>query len=126
MSAAEPGPVEADVDTWSVPWPARVTGALDGVTVVESSDVVMLHEIGYPSVWYFPAEDVRADLLEPSTTKTSCESRGVASYWNLRIGDKVVPDAVWSYQETAPERDDIKGRFAFYKDRIDSWEEHEA
>lgn len=126
MSATEPGAVEGDIDTWSVPGPTRVTGTLAGVTVVDSRDVVMLHEIGYPSVWYFAADGVRADLLEPSTTTTSCESRGVASYWNLRVGDTVVPDAVWSYQETTPGRDDIKGRFAFYKDRIDSWEEHEG
>lgn len=114
------------VDVWSEPWPKRVKGVLNGETVVDSTHALMLYEIDYPSVWYFPPGDVRADLLEPSDTTFSCPSRGTASYWNVRVGDRVVKDAVWSYQETAPGREDIKGYLAFYRDRLDSWHEEEA
>ena len=30
-------------------------------------------------------------------------------------------DAVWGYEDPLPERADIKGHVAFYRDRVDAW-----
>ena len=34
-------------------------------------------------------------------------------------------DAVWGYEDPLPERSDIKGHVAFYRDRMDEWLEEE-
>lgn len=42
---------------------------------------------------------MRRDLLEVSAKETICPYKGFASYWSLRLGDRVVPDAAWSYAQ---------------------------
>lgn len=107
------------------PWRRRVRGYLDRTAVVDSSDVLLQFEDGHLPVWYFPAGDVREDLLEPSSKTTVCPAKGTASYWHLTVGDRTVKNAVWSYRDAIPGREDIEGRYAFYWDRLDSWYEED-
>ena len=39
------------------------------------------------------------DLLKESELTTHCPFKGDASYWTVRVGNKVVENAVWSYPE---------------------------
>jgi uncharacterized protein (DUF427 family) len=112
-------------DVWTEPWPRRVRGVLGHETVVDATDALLLFELGHLPVWYFPPGAVRADLLTPSDKRTTCPRKGVASYWDLRVGERVVRDAVWSYQDPLPGREDIAGRLAFYWSRLDAWFEED-
>jgi uncharacterized protein (DUF427 family) len=58
-------------------------------------------------------DDVRMDLLAPSTTTTFCAYKGTASYWNARLGDVVVEDVAWSYEEPFADCARIRGRLCF-------------
>jgi uncharacterized protein (DUF427 family) len=107
------------------PWPRRVRGVVDQVAVVDSTDALLLLEPRHLPVWYFPRADVRADLLEPSEKHTKCPVKGTASYWSVRVGDRVVRDAVWSYEDPIPGGEDIAGRMAFYFDHLDAWYEED-
>lgn len=42
----------------------RVRVVFAGITVADSTRVMLLHEFGRLPVFYFPLEDVRMDLLE--------------------------------------------------------------
>ena len=79
--------------------PRRIRGVLAGETVVDSTRVKLLHEHGHLPIYYFPREDVRFDLLEPTDHHTRCPWKGEASYWSLRVGDRVAENAVWGYPE---------------------------
>ena len=114
-----------DHPIWTEPYPRRVRAFLDGVAVVDSTRTLLLLEAGHLPVYYFPPEDVRGDLLEPTDTSTRCPYKGHASYWSVRVGDRVVRDAVWSYQDPLPERTDIKGYLALYWNRMDAWFEED-
>ena len=114
-----------DHPTWTEPYPRRVRASLDGVVVADSTRALLLLEARHLPVYYFPPQDVRADLLEPTDTSTHCPHKGDASYWSVRVGDRVVRDAVWSYQDPLPERTDIKGHLAFYWNRMDAWFEED-
>jgi uncharacterized protein (DUF427 family) len=107
------------------PWPRRVRGVLGHETVVDSTRTLLQFEAKHLPVWYFPREDVRVDLFERSKKHTKCPDKGTASYWNLVVGDRLVPDAVWSYEEVVDGRDDIAGRFAFYWNKLDAWFEED-
>ena len=63
---------------------------------------------------YFAFADVRSEYLRPSTTHTTCHWKGVASYYDVVVGDKVNHDAAWYYQDPSQEADGIKGRVAFW------------
>ena len=50
---------------------------IDGTTVADSTNSVMLFETFLPTRYYLPREDVRMDLLEPTDTQTACAYKGV-------------------------------------------------
>ena len=107
------------------PSPRRVRGVIGGETVVDSTDVSLLHETGYLPVWYFPRSDVRFDLLEATDHTTHCPFKGDASYWTIRAGGKVAENKVWGYPEILPGTPPITDRVAFYWDAVDHWYEED-
>ena len=67
----------------------RVRVEVGGETIADSRDLMLLQESGHQPVYYFPADDVRMDLLEPSDRHTRCPKKGEASYYSAKVGDKV-------------------------------------
>jgi uncharacterized protein (DUF427 family) len=107
--------------------PRRVRGVFAKETVVDSRRVKLLYETGLHPVWYFPLEDLRTDLLEPTDRTTHCPFKGAARYWSLRVGDRVAENAVWSYPEPVEGAPPIKDLAAMYWRALDAWfEEDEA
>ncbi len=107
------------------PSPRRVRGVIGGDTVVDSADVMLLHETGHLPVWYFPRSDVRFDLLEATEHSTHCPFKGDARYWTIRAGGKVSENKVWGYPELINDCPDITDRVAFYWDAVDHWYEED-
>jgi len=107
------------------PSPRRVRVVFNHVTVADSARVLLLLERAHLPVYYFPVDDVRLDLLEPTAKSSRCPHKGDASYWTLAVGDRVSENAVWGYQEPLPARSDIKGHVAFYWNRVDAWYEED-
>jgi uncharacterized protein (DUF427 family) len=109
--------------------PQRIRAVLGGETVLDTRRAKVLYESNIPGQWYIPREDVRADLLTPTETSTHCPFKGDASYWTLKIGDRVETDMVWAYpQSPSPENsviEQIKGMQAFYFGRLDAWFEED-
>ena len=114
-----------DHPVWTEPSPRRVRAFLDGTAVADSTRALLLLETGHLPVYYFPPQDVRTDLLEPTDRSTYCPHKGHASYWSVSVGDRVATNAVWSYQDPLPGRDDIKGYLAVYWHRMDAWFEED-
>jgi len=107
------------------PSPKRVRVVFAGHMIADSSHVLTLWETGHTPVYYFPAEDVRRDLLVPSEHHTTCPFKGEASYWSIEVDGRRADNAVWGYEDPIPGREDIKGFLAFYWDKADHWFEEE-
>ena len=105
--------------------PRRIRGVLAGETVVDSTRVKLLHEHGHLPIYYFPREDVRFDLLEPTDHHTRCPYKGEASYWTLRVGDRVAENAVWGYPEPLDDAPPLADYVAFYWNALDTWYEED-
>jgi uncharacterized protein (DUF427 family) len=103
----------------------RIRAIVAGETVADSRAVMVVHESGHQPVYYFPPADVRDELLEPSNRHTRCPKKGEASYWSIRIGERVVENGAWSYPEPIPEAAPIAGLIAFYWNRMDHWFEED-
>jgi uncharacterized protein (DUF427 family) len=103
----------------------RVRAVLANVAVADTTHAKLLLETGHTPVYYFPIDDVRMDLLEPTDKTTHCPYKGDASYWTVRAGHRVAEDAVWSYLDPISERADIKGYVAFYWNKMDAWFEED-
>jgi uncharacterized protein (DUF427 family) len=107
------------------PSPRRVRVMLGGETVADSTRMALLFERGHLPVYYFPVDDVRWDLLEPSDLHTVCPYKGTASYWTVRVGDRVAENAMWGYPHPIAGRENLAGYVAFYWNRMDAWFEED-
>jgi uncharacterized protein (DUF427 family) len=103
----------------------RVRVIFADVTIADSKRVMLLHEFGRLPVFYFPLEDVRMDLMEASEHRTSSPLKGEASYWTLRVGDRVAEHAAWSYPHPLSEGPKMQGYLALYWNHMDAWYEEE-
>jgi uncharacterized protein (DUF427 family) len=107
------------------PTPKRIRVVVNGETIADSRHAMMLHESGHQPVYYFPPEDVRADLLEPSDRRTHCPKKGDASYHTIRVGERVVEAGAWFYPDPVEGTPPIKDLIAFYWNRMDRWLEED-
>src|SRR5918912_28251 len=105
--------------------PKRVRVIFNGETVADSRRVKLLHETGHLPVYYFPEEDLRQDLLEPTEHTTHCPFKGDASYWTVRAGERVAEDALWGYPEPIESAAWLRGYVAPYWDKFDAWYEED-
>jgi uncharacterized protein (DUF427 family) len=117
--AAAPGAARHTITT--EPVEGVVTAVFGGQTVAQSRNAIVLKETGLAAVTYFPKDDVRMDLLHPTDFKTTCPFKGEASYWGVDVGWRTAENIAWAYEEPLPERQDIKGRIAFYQGRLDAF-----
>ena len=97
----------------------HVKVAMAGVTVAKSHHPLLLFETGLPTRYYIPKVDVRMDLLVPSDTQTRCPYKGVANYYSVKSGDKLVKDIAWYYPYPVPECPRIENLVCFYNERVD-------
>lgn len=105
----------------AIPSSRHVRVEVDGVTVADSEQPVLLFETGLPVRYYLPPSDVKMNLLVDSDSHTRCPYKGLASYYSLALGDGVHRDLIWVYREPINECSEIKGLLAFYNERVDTY-----
>ena len=104
------------------PTPKRIRVEVGGETIADTRRAMLLQESGLQPIYYFPPEDVRADVLESGDRHTHCPKKGDASYYTIRVGDRVVENGAWYYPEVLPDTPpELKGLIAFYFHRMDRW-----
>jgi uncharacterized protein (DUF427 family) len=103
------------------PFPRRVRARFAGEVVLDSTRGALLHESNILPRLYVPLEDVRADLLERTDHTTHCPFKGDASYWSVRVGDRVAENAVWTYADPIAEAAWLRGLVSVYPERMDTW-----
>lgn len=90
-----------------------------GTTLVDTVDTMIVFETALEPRLYVDPKHVRTDLLHRTETSTYCNYKGYASYWAATIGDTVVEDIAWSYEDPLPETLPIKGFLSFDPARVD-------
>ncbi len=91
-----------------------------GVTIADTTSSYRVLETSQPPAYYLPPTDVDFGHLERTTSTTFCEWKGSASYYSIRVGDRVSADAAWTYREPTERFADIAGYLAFYPQRVDA------
>jgi uncharacterized protein (DUF427 family) len=102
-------------------FPRRVRALLAETAVLDTRDGRLLHETGYLPQLYAPREDLRVELLEATDHTTNCPFKGDASYWSVRVDDRVAENAVWAYEEPLEPVGWLRDHVALYWDRMDAW-----
>ena len=97
----------------------RLRVEVAGTVLVDTDDTTILFETALEPKLYVAPAAVRTDLLHRSDTWTYCNYKGDCTYWTVRIGDVVVEDVAWSYEDTYPESSPIQGWLSFDPDKAD-------
>lgn len=121
----QPGPGQESV--WDYPRPPRVEPVaerirmvVDGIELASADRALRVIETAGAPVYYLPPSDVRLDLLTATDRSTTCEWKGAARYWTIRLpGGRVIDNAAWSYAEPLPGFEAIRDHLAFYAWAVD-------
>ncbi|MGW1760284.1 DUF427 domain-containing protein [Streptomyces mirabilis] len=93
--------------------------------IVDSEDVVLLHEPGRYPVAYFPLGDVTADVLQPGEHTTRHRDLGTTAWYTVRAGTQSRQRAAWQHTELPNHAGDLKGRVAFAWRAMDAFYEED-
>jgi uncharacterized protein (DUF427 family) len=105
------------------PCPRWVRAVVDGNAVADSKAVLTVNA-GLPA-YYFPLDDVRLDLLEPSARHETSTTLGERSFYHLRVGDRHIENAAWRFDRPRADGPSLEGYVAFYWNRVDHWYEED-
>ena len=81
-----------------------------GTVLAESTDTVVVE-----GNQYFPASSLNMAHFAPSATHTTCGWKGVASYYDVVVGEQRNADAAWYYPSPKEAAANITGHVAFWK-----------
>ncbi len=121
----KPGPGQESV--WDYPRPPRVERVpqkirveFGGIVVADSDRALRVIETSSPPVYYLPPENVLVEYLEVNGQQTFCEWKGVARYFNIRVGERFAENASWSYPDPDAGYKAIRNHIAFYAGKMDA------
>jgi len=95
-------------------YPKRVRVIVQGETVADSQQVLLVEEQEHAPVYYFPPADVRTELLHKAEKSTFCPFKGEADHWTLQLESARFEAVLWSYASPFDEVKEITDHFAFY------------
>ena len=90
-----------------------------GVVIADTRRAIRILETSQPPAFYVPPDDVAIEHLYRTRRRSYCEWKGAASYWAVQVGDVVVLDAAWSYEQPDRRYAAITHHLAFYAQRLD-------
>jgi uncharacterized protein (DUF427 family) len=101
----------------------RVRVYLGGELVADTMRPLLVWEVPYYPAYYFPLDDVRAELLEPDGGSAHSPSRGDATTYTVRAGGREAPGAALRYENSPIE--ELRELVRFDWDAMDAWFEED-
>jgi uncharacterized protein (DUF427 family) len=96
-----------------------------GGWIVDSEDVVLLHEPGRYPVAYFPRAGVEPGVLEPMAHRTDHRDLGATAWFTAHLGDAHTDRAAWQHVDLPAHAAMLEGRVAFAWRAMDAFYEED-
>jgi uncharacterized protein (DUF427 family) len=87
---------------------------------VETVRALRVLETSHPPVYYLPPDDVSTRYLVPRDHTSSCEWKGRAVYFDVRVGDRTAEAAAWAYPDPTSRFAELRDHVAFYAHQMDA------
>jgi uncharacterized protein (DUF427 family) len=111
---------------WSYPRPAVAEASFAhiliehaGVIVADTRASIRTLETSHPPSYYIPPKDIAPEALRRATGSSFCEWKGAAVYWDVVIGEILLPRVGWSYPNPSREFVLLRDHVAFYAGHFD-------
>ena len=106
---------------WDFPRPAiaqptnaRIQIEHGGQIIADTRAAIRTLETSHPPSYYIPRVDVAPDTLRRAEGSSFCEWKGAATYWDVVVGDVVLPRVGWSYANPTLAFVALRDHVAFY------------
>ena len=113
------GPGQQSV--WSYPRPAIAEPCAAhiliehlGRTIADTRASVRTLETSHPPSYYIPPDAIAPEVLRRASGSSFCEWKGAPLYWDVVIGDIVLPRVGWSYLDPSSAFAMLRDHVAFY------------
>lgn len=120
-------PAPGQESVWDYPRPPaihptdkQVRVIFNGVEIINTHGAIRILETSHPPAYYFPPGDVKMEYFRPIARQTVCEFKGLASYYNIVVGDKSVPAGAWYYPSPVADYAAIKDYISLYPGKMDA------
>lgn len=102
--------------------PSRVRVRVADHVLADTADALTLREADLDPVQYLPRADVETGFLSQTDKVTHCPYKGDATHYSMLVNGDLLENCAWSYEEPYPAVDAIRGRIAFYPDKVQVYE----
>lgn len=97
----------------------HVEVSLNGKVLASTGRALMLLETHLPVRYYIPPRDVSLELLEETSTRSTCAYKGVATYLSTRDRDEAGRDIAWFYPDPLDDAQRVPDHVCFWAERTD-------
>lgn len=120
-----PGPNQESV--WDYPRPPRIEDISKRIKIIFNRELIVdthrakrVLETSHPPNYYIPEKDIKVGVLITSANSTFCEWKGWASYYSVKVGDRIATNAAWYYPTPTAAFTELKGYVGFYPEPMDA------
>lgn len=85
-----------------------------GTVVADTRFSIRTLETSHPPSYYLPPDAIAPGVLRRAAGGSFCEWKGSALYWDVVLGDLLLPRVGWSYPEPTPQFAILRDHIAFY------------
>jgi len=97
-------PQPGQESVWDYPRPAILEATdkpikvvFNGVVIADTQAAKRVLETSHPPTYYIPASDIQLQYLVDNSRRTFCEWKGVCSYYDVVVEDKLAIAGAWRY-----------------------------
>ena len=120
-------PKAGQESVWDYPRPPLLEATNKHIRIVfnqkviaETNHALRMLETSHPPVYYLPLDCIVAEVLHRSDRQSFCEFKGMAGYYDLKVGEQVVKNAAWYYSSPSVRYLKLKNHVAFYPSMMDA------
>ncbi|MEN0006650.1 MAG: DUF427 domain-containing protein [Bacteroidota bacterium] len=121
-------PKKGQESVWDYPRPPKLESTskeliveLNGQIIARTNHAYRVLETSHPPTYYFPPSDLKLEFFKVRAGQRSfCEWKGSASYWDVQVGERLVPSMAWSYTNPSAAFAPIKDYLSFYASKADA------
>lgn len=118
-------PAIGQESVWDYPRPPRHESSSDLIVVqhgndklAETRNSLRVLETSQPPAYYIPMDDIDTTRLRPSQSRSLCEWKGEARYFDLETDEGLIEQVGWYYMTPSGPYQALRNHAAFYAQKL--------
>lgn len=119
-------PLPGQESVWDYPRPPAIEAISDHIRIVQEGEVICdsnhsyrILETSHPPTYYVPIATFSSGVLMKTTKTSFCEFKGLATYFHLVVGEKLLEFAAWGYANPSDSYRPLKDHLSVYATMVD-------